>query len=270
MNFQTGLKLRFKMAFKRDIDTILVTGASGKLGSSIVSSGLFKNILSPSREELDITDSNSVNKYIESYDFDAVIHCAALARVKMCEKEPQKARSTNVYGTGHLVDAITKKEAQLHTAIRFVHISTDGVYASRHGGYSEDSPTIPYNVYGWTKLAGECLVHTLKNYCILRTRFFDPENIKFDESAIDSFTCSLPVKDLVVCIQDLLCSDFIGTINVGGSRASDYEKFRVYKKDLRPCQLDDILKTLDFDISRDASMNLTCWENFKSKKVCVK
>ena len=44
-----------------------------------------------------------------------------------------------------------------------------------------------YNYYGLTKLMGEFSVRTLSNFCIIRTRFFDPDNIPFAESANDIF-----------------------------------------------------------------------------------
>ena len=61
---------------------ILVTGASGMLGRAIcselekINSGVCLH--SPSREELDLLDINSVNNYMESIEFDLIIHCAAL------------------------------------------------------------------------------------------------------------------------------------------------------------------------------------------------
>ncbi len=50
--------------------------------------------------------------------------------------------------------------------IRFVYISTDGVYVGTKGNYSEEDETAPYNIYGWTKLGGELVVRALPNFCV--------------------------------------------------------------------------------------------------------
>ena len=112
-------------------NNILLTGASGQLGRAILSSGIFKNILTPSRNELNITDRESVNKFFHRNSFLAVIHTAAMARMAKCEKDPLLAIKTNVLGTANLVEAVLDRGNVLKKAIRFLHISTDGVYSSQ-------------------------------------------------------------------------------------------------------------------------------------------
>ena len=55
-----------------------------------------------------------------------VIHCAAIARMSICEADPIKAIRVNIIGTSNLVQAILKKESY-KKEIRFIFISTDGV-----------------------------------------------------------------------------------------------------------------------------------------------
>ena len=102
---------------------ILLTGGSGTLGSHIVKSGLFKELLTPGRDELDITSHESVERFFTKNDIESIIHCAALARVSECEQKPAEAIATNTIGTANLVKAVLKKQEQLN--IRFVLISTD-------------------------------------------------------------------------------------------------------------------------------------------------
>ena len=97
-----------------------------------------------------------------------------------------------------------KKQNQLNKEIKFIYISTDGVYKSSKGGYSETSETTPYNFYGWTKLQGELAVSQLNDYCIIRTRFFDSKNITYENSANDIFSSNLEVKSLVKKIAILI------------------------------------------------------------------
>ena len=89
---------------------ILLTGASGTLGSHIQKSGLFPNLLTLSVDEVDITDSKAVERFFSENEYDAVIHCAALARMKECEADPGKAINANIIGTSNVVTAVLKKE----------------------------------------------------------------------------------------------------------------------------------------------------------------
>lgn len=243
-------------------DKILLTGGSGTLGQHILKSGLFGKILAPNSAELDITSAASVEKFFSQNDFDAVIHCAAMARVSECEKEPAKAIETNIIGTSNIASAAMKKEKTM----RFVHISTDGVYQSTKGNYSEEDAAIPYNVYGWTKLGAECAVRTLQNHCIIRTRFFDPKNIKYDEYAENSHTSQIPVEELAKAIAKMAESDFKGVINIGGNKISDYELLRKYKPSIKPCKFADIQKKSAVKLSKDASMNTSLWKKIQEQQ----
>ena len=74
---------------------ILLTGASGGLGTKILLGKHGFSFLSPSRKELDICSNDSLQRYCEQNSFDTVIHCAALARMGECEQNPIKAFDIN-------------------------------------------------------------------------------------------------------------------------------------------------------------------------------
>jgi len=241
----------------------LLTGSTGQLGSAIMGSGYFKNLLSPSRSVLDITVPNSIGNFFEKNRIDSVIHCAALARMRECEENPAKALRTNAIGTSNLVLEALREEEKSGRKIRFVLISSDGVYPGIKGNYSETDAAIPYNKYGWTKLGSECAVSMLSDFCIIRASFFNPDDIRFKESADDAYSSKIQIKDLVKCISMLLNSDFVGTINVGGKKISDYVRYKKFKPGLRQCKLKDILKTVPFSMARDASMNIRLWNRLK-------
>ena len=159
------------------INNILLTGGSGNLGKKILESKFFDNLLTPSRQEFDITKPPIIEYFFNTHTIDAVIHCAALARVGICETNPSEAIERNIIGTSNVVNAVLQNESRQKKTIRFIHISTDAVYEGERGNYSEYDQTIPKNNYGLTKLGAECAIRLLKNYCIIRTSFFNPELI---------------------------------------------------------------------------------------------
>jgi len=252
---------------KMKYENILLTGGSGKLGQAIIrASKYFSHLLTPSENALDITKPNTIKDFFDTNDIDGVIHCAALARMSKCESEPIVATHTNIVGTCNLVMEVMRREKEQHNKIRFIYISTDGVYQGIRGNYSERDATIPYNKYGWTKLGGECAVNLLSNYCIIRTSFFDPENIRFSCSATDVFSSKVPISYLVKAIAKMYKSDFVGTINIGSDRKSDYERYKEFKPELRPCKLQDILKSVHFNMAKDASLDCSLWKKIEMRK----
>lgn len=244
---------------------ILLTGGAGRLGRAILSSGFSGSLLSPPRRVLDITMPETIVRFFGKNDFDAVIHCAAVAKTADCEKDPGQAIRVNVIGTANLAIEVMKKEAGLKKKIRFVYISTDGVYPGTAGNYSELSGAMPYNRYGWTKLGGECAVNLLPDRCIIRTSFFDPLDIPFDDSATDSYSSKMTVDRLARAVLMLLDSGFIGTVNVGREKISDYELYKEYKPILKPVTLQKMLKRIPFDKAKDLSLDIKIWKEIEGR-----
>ncbi len=243
--------------------TILLTGGSGYLGQAIIKSGLFSDILAPSHEEMNITKEEAVAKFFKENKPDAVIHCAAMVKMIESEHEPVKAIDTNIIGTCGLIKEVLKAEKERQKKLRFIYISTDGVYPGTNGNYSERDVTIPYNKYGWSKLAGECAVNFLSNFCIIRTSFFVPSSIEYEFYAADKYSSRVPIDYLPKAIAFMLEKNFIGTLNIGGKKESDYERYKKIKSNIKPCAYEDIAKKSSFGISRDASMNSFVWDKLK-------
>ena len=236
---------------------ILITGGSGKVGRKLLVSDLSKRtIIAPTSKEMDITNSKQVLNYFKKHKIDAVIHCAAFTDLKKCARNPQKAIEANIVGTSNIVNAVLKKNA------RMIYISTDYVYPGTKGPYSEEDKTIPFTAYGWTKLGGECAVRTLKNYCILRTSFFEPENIHFDTAPSDAFFSKIPLQELIQAIKFLLDSKFIGVINVGQKRASMYHILKKHKTSMKAISIEDLPSSR----AKDSSLEIKLWEKVKRKK----
>ena len=124
-------------------ETLSITGASGRLGREIHK--LFQNALTPTIEEMDITDSWAVERFFHENRVDTVIHCAALTDAETCERNRQLAWAVNVEGTRNLVNAWAARHKYGHG--KLVYISTAAVFKCDRGGYSKYSLPDPVNYY---------------------------------------------------------------------------------------------------------------------------
>ena len=145
---------------------ILVTGVSGQLGYDVERELDQRGIehLGTSSRELDITDREAVERLMESYRPDAVIHCAAYTKVDLAEDEPERCWAVNADGTRNVAAACRRIGAKL------LYISTDYVFpGTGERSYETGDPTGPVNTYGRSKLAGELAVQSLlEKYFIVR------------------------------------------------------------------------------------------------------
>jgi dTDP-4-dehydrorhamnose reductase len=232
------------------INRILLTGGSGTLGKAIIESGLFEKLYHPTSKQLDILNYEKLKKFISKKKINLILHCAAIARMKKCERNISKAIDVNIQGTLNIVKSISKKR------IKLIYISTDAVYESTRGNYSELDPIKPYNVYGWTKVASEFLVKTLDKYLIIRTRFFNKDKILFKYSANNIYSSSIEVKKLVVIIYKLLKKNVLGIINIGQKKISDYNNYKKYNLKLKSCSKKKIFKEINYKIATNSSLNI--------------
>ena len=102
-------------------------------------------------------DTDSVTRALTDHRVDGVIHLAAKKSVGESVEQPHMYFEQNVQGTMALLDAI--KAADVH---HMVLSSSAAVYGSPNvDAVTEDTPTMPINPYGQTKLAQEWLVRDL-------------------------------------------------------------------------------------------------------------
>lgn len=145
---------------------VLVTGVSGQLGYDVGLELARRRIeyMGTSSKELDITDQAAVNRLMEDYRPDTVIHCAAYTKVDLAEDEPERCWAVNVNGTRNLAAACRKIGAKM------VYISTDYVFpGTGEQFYETTDPVGPVNTYGRSKLVGELAVQSLlERYFIVR------------------------------------------------------------------------------------------------------
>ncbi len=138
---------------------ILITGANGQLGTEL--GALLPDAIKTDRNELDITNADAVNRFVDKNKIDAIVNCAAYTAVDRAEDDIQMAEQINVVGPRNLA----------MSGAKIIHISTDYVFdGTAHRPYSALDLPNPVSVYGKTKLSGEFAVRNFaKVYAIIRT-----------------------------------------------------------------------------------------------------
>lgn len=243
---------------------ILIIGASGKLGTALKRNFFFKKSATPTKNKLNILNQKKIKEFL-SKKFQIIINCAAISSVKQCEINPSLAYKINVLGVSKLVKAIHEYEKKTKKNILFIHLSSDAVYPPRRGNNKEGSSLKPYNFYGQTKLESELLIKKLKNYIIIRTRFFDKNNIKFKDAAIDIFSSMIEINKLVKHIIFLIKINYTGIINIGGPKISDFQAISKFKKNVIKTEAKNICKKLSYKIATNASLNTSLLKRLRKK-----
>lgn len=139
---------------------IFLTGGSGFFGSRFKKTyNKQYEIISPSREALDITDKNKVLEILKIYKPDYIIHAAAIASTDFCNNNPELAYKINVEGTENIAKGAKNIGAKL------IFLSSEQVFNGNKesGPYLESVTPIPNTVYGKNKLEGEKLVKKILN-----------------------------------------------------------------------------------------------------------
>jgi len=146
---------------------VIITGKGGQLAWELEKLiPATYDVLCVGKNELDITDLNAVNEFINNQQPELVINAAAYTAVDKAEEEIKLAYDVNENGVQYLAQACQKINA------RVLHVSTDFVFdgASTQPYVTEAVPN-PINVYGASKLAGDIVLRKLlpENSVIVRT-----------------------------------------------------------------------------------------------------
>ena len=130
---------------------ILVTGECGQVGEALRRTLVpFGEIVAPTLEELDLTDTESIRKFMREVQPRWVVNAAAHTAVDKAESEPELAFAINATAPEVLAEEARKIGAGV------IHYSTDYIFdGSKKTPWVESDPAGPLNVYGKSKLAGE-------------------------------------------------------------------------------------------------------------------
>lgn len=156
---------------RTEINTILVTGAVGQIGSELVEALREKydndyviaagHQTEPTHkmrqqgpfEFVDVLDRKAVDEVIEKYDIHTIYHLGAILSVKG-EEIPQKCFEVNVVGTYNVLEAGIK-----YGLTRIVIPSSIAVFGPESPKVDTPNDTVlkPITMYGITKVSGELL-----------------------------------------------------------------------------------------------------------------
>lgn len=171
---------------------ILVTGGAGFIGSHFVrywqeqhpearivnldlltyagSRKNLENLLRPKQHIFvkgNINNQELVEKILQEYVIDTIVHFAAETHVDRSIKDPATFLKTNIMGTHSLLEAARKIWIDQNTwdqnTCRFHHISTDEIYGSLNtndASFTEENQFAPNSPYAASKAASNHLVRS--------------------------------------------------------------------------------------------------------------
>ena len=183
------------------------------------------------------------------------MHLAGLSRpMTIHERMINKSIDLNIIGTANLVKICEENK------VKMIFFSTSYVYPGKKGNYKENSPLLPWNNYGWSKLGAECAVQMYRNSLIIRacmtekpfTHKFAFTNVKsnfiFHDEFAKLFLKALPLK---------------GIVNIGGKSQTIYNFAKKYSKNVKGKKSRGELP-LKMNMSLEKFKKLVIDENFKN------
>lgn len=186
---------------------VLLTGASGLLGSTLVKTlgQLCELYLTSSRELATDARMPFLAFDLEDDDFtplrdfcqpDAVVHCAAMTSIEECERDPDAAWRINGLSPAKL--------QRIFPEAYFVHVSTDAVFGLDAVAPDEDFPPAPISEYGKSKLAGERgLLTSAAAAVVLRTTLVGSGGRRTTPSLVDWLMAGFTAGKALLLYEDV-------------------------------------------------------------------
>ncbi len=209
---------------------IVVFGGSGRTGQVVCRAAKECGhvVASPSRSDLDITDTECVTRLIFSSEAQAIINCAAVSSLETCLGNPLQAHLTNAVAPAAMALACR------HTGAKFIHLSTDYVLDGRRAGKKgEHAKCRPLSTYGESKREGELQVsEAYPDSVVLRVSWIagNPLRPSFVEQVLrkarqrlplaaiaDKYSMPTDAEDIARIALKLISAPFSGILHVCSS-----------------------------------------------------
>ena len=211
---------------------VVILGADGMLGSSLVKSFRDYELTPFSKGALDITNQDHLKKIVNTKP-DLVINCAAYTDVDKAESDKVTSFKVNAYAVRDLARICKKIKCSL------LHYSTDYVFDGKKRYYEENDKKNPVNAYGYSKAQGEdFLIKEMENFYIIRSSWLFGKNGKNFVNAIiklarmrdrisvvnDQFGKPTYAKDLAEETKKIINKDF-GIYHITNGGVCSWFKF---------------------------------------------
>jgi len=141
---------------------ILITGASGMLGTAVREVFSNHELLTPTSKELDVRDIGSVAQYIKTKP-DLILHLAAVTDHLKSELEWENTYLTNHTGTQNIISL------SLTLDIPIVYIASCTEYDGSKEAHTEEDILSPCNHYSVSKAYGEWSIRANPKNWIIRS-----------------------------------------------------------------------------------------------------
>jgi len=189
------------------MSNIIVLGASGMLGSSLVPhlrrvghkvSTVGRKKTSVVEVSINFKEKLSLEKCLSKLKPDFIINLISLTNVDLCESNPSEAYQANVAIVERISNWINGADH-----CHLIQISTDHVYNS--GRLSVESDTDLTNIYSFSKYTGELVA--LRSPCtVLRTNFFGRSLCKGRSSFTDWIFSKMHLETKICLFDDVFFS----------------------------------------------------------------
>lgn len=235
----------------------LVTGASGRLGATVVSllaaegaevaalSGTRTGVVPPmplrpaplepiSLRPVSLADTAALDDCVRDFRPTHVLHFGGITSMAESAADPQRAQEVNVVATRVLRDAAAACEA------RFLLASTDMVFDGESAPYREEDPVRPTSVYAHTKVEAEARLSGASDVAVRFPLMYGavpgPSATQFEQWSkalragapqrlfIDEYRTPVSYRDAARGAVAVVRSGLCGVIHLGGpARVSRYE-----------------------------------------------
>lgn len=137
------------------LNRVLIFGSTGQLGSDLILNMVNEfEVIPITHDMVNVENADEVREIILKNHPNYVVNATAFHNVKKCENNPPLSYSVNCIALKSMIDTCNEIEAV------FVHFSTNYVFGDKNRNlpYKENDATVPVNIYGLSKLAGERLI----------------------------------------------------------------------------------------------------------------
>lgn len=177
---------------------ILITGASGTIGTALQHTLKEYDLITPRRYELNICNEGHIKKM--SADF--IIHLAGETDHEYCDINPSNCYFVNTIGTANMVNLA------MDLRIPIIYISTASVFDGKKGEpYDVDDDPNPINHYNKSKFYGELMTLSYVKGYVLRAGWVFGGGAKLDKKFVNKIINKIKAGHEEIKV----CDDCIGS-----------------------------------------------------------